>query len=145
MKMTSLEEAAVMLLLAGRTPLLRLLRKQSLMATVSSRKRRSNSVRTYFRIPENAPRADHKQKEIDFIDVAADVVGTDMVIDFHLSVKDGLIRWIHSHAYADHWPEGPIEVSFWYMKEIPSGRGQFQRSKDRDWKYFQRMLCRQFS
>lgn len=129
--LTALEEALMRLFLAGEDPVLKVLRDQLEIASVSSRQVTPTGFFTSFSVPEDTLRVE-QPKDLVLDDVGAEIAGLEHGPDLQLFVSDGVLDSLDCAIFEGRWPREPELVRAFYLKVNPMESGSLLRTHRRD-------------
>ncbi|GEM_PF-1108651 len=129
-ELSTLERAAMDMLLAGDRPVLQLLRHQYARCGVARREETGVGVFVRFLLPGDIqPLPGNPSFVID--DVSADVDGLQFGVGFVLFVRDGFLNCLEAYLWGDdRWPDRIECYSLYYTKRMGAS---VVRTIERDW------------
>ena len=129
--LTTLENEALGMLLAGNTPELEILRQQIAGAAVSKREFTEVGYFTYFDVPSNVPRLE-KRERIVISDIEAEIQGLQCGAGVMLFIDGGALNFLEVVSSAGPWPGKFEGFTLTYLEEKPRGSGRLFPSLNRD-------------
>jgi len=117
--LNEIERTAIDMLLAGKHPVLAVLRDQLASAEVAHRELTGVGFFVYFRVPPSVPRLDKQRLVIG--DVYAELTDLEHEAGFLLFIKDGALDTLECFIVDDRWPVAPRLVRAYYVRRDGSG------------------------
>jgi hypothetical protein len=129
--MTELERQVIDRFLAGRHPVLEILRAQISTARIRGREITETGFFTDLWIDEHAPVVEPSDR-FALDDVFGHVEGISASICFLLHVHRGRLRTLEGFVLDADWPSHPRLLRSWYVRPDPAQAGQLVECDERD-------------